>query len=181
MEGGRWVTVHGRHVLLVNGKPEWKGKQFTAKKPSTDNELLRATKNVNPNYTGKGTTSINCTKCVKVPKDNWDWEMQLTLGRDHAIKQIKDYMDEWGPGSRAIVRYDWNQIGASKHDNAHGGHVINVVQTENGTKFIDAQSGGILKDKDVLKYYIKNSGEIYRTDNKEINEDVAKGAYKKRR
>lgn len=87
-------------------------------------------------------------------------------------KNIENQMEEWGDGSRAIVRVRWQK--------GDSGHVFIAEQVDGKTRFVDPQSG----EKDVTYYF--NSGNIkasrtrlLRTDKKDITELIDKAVKNK--
>lgn len=113
-------------------------------------------------------------------KSSDGWGYSDRLDRENTIKNIRMDMEDFGVGSRGVIEYSWDKVGAGRFKDSNGKHVINVLQTDSGTKFVDAQSGGILQDKDILKYYKRGSVTLYRVDDRPINKDAASQAYKRR-
>lgn len=111
------------------------------------------------------------------------WPEVLKNGRDELIipegrtgkaikKNIEHQMEEWGDGSRAIVRVRW------KEDDS--GHVFIAEQVDGNTRFIDPQSG----EKDVTYYFDSGSikpsrTRLLRTDKEDITELIDKAVKNK--
>lgn len=216
MSEERWVTINGKHVLIgSDGVPvrdedrkllnaTFKNDPAKTNK-SEDGQIKKAYTDINPGYSDKGPTSINCTACVSafeanmrggntcaLPFNEWKhdykwkdvfglknsdgWGYSNRLDRNNVIKNIKMDMEDFGVGSRAIVEYKWDVVGEKRQ--MVQGHVINVIQTESGTKFIDSQAGKMLSDKDILKHYKRGTVTLYRVDDRPINNDILKKAVK---
>ena len=87
-------------------------------------------------------------------------------------KNSENQMEEWGDGSRGIVRVQWQK--------KNYGHVFIAEQVNGKTRFIDPHNGA----KDVTHYF--DSGKVratetklLRTDDKEISDLINKAVKNK--
>lgn len=85
-------------------------------------------------------------------KNEWDCE-----------QKIREQMEKWGEGSRAIVAVIWK---------SGGGHVFNAVQINGHTEYVDPQNGNMY----CLSYFsnIDTSKKVYltRTDDQEFTNRI---------
>lgn len=81
-------------------------------------------------------------------------------------------MVDYGVGSRGIITFRYAKGGA--------GHTFNVVQTSNGTKYIDAQIGKELSASQALKGASIRTVTLYRTDDRPIDPNMASRAFRRR-
>lgn len=85
------------------------------------------------------------------------------------INSITRQMAKFGNGSRAIVQLEW---GGSGHD----GHVFNVEYKDGTLYAFDAQNNRSLTGQSLLKEYLHyaklNTVQLWRTDNKEVADNM---------
>ena len=175
----------------------------------TNDGIRRAYENVNPNYNSNSTKAHdeyqwNCNKCVVAFEANMrggDYEaLPYEFGKDSqfsnnpekifglkksdgwevgfgnkkkTIEQINQTMEDYGIGSRAIITF--------KFKGEKAGHTFNVIQTREGTKYIDAQIGKELKPNVALNKADINTVTLYRVDDRPIDKDLAKRAIRHRK
>ena len=189
----KWITVNGKHV------------------PIYEDSLENKVKQINPNFKPgesiytKGGYNNNCVQCaiaveamfrgedveannfefgdpdslhkakspdeafgVKMSREGWE----VTGNRDKVIKDIESFMkDDFGEGSRAIYQ---TQSASSKH-------TINIINDHGKIIFIDGQNGTVGSGKKILAGMKTMQGDLLRVDDKEINPEYSKWAYKSRR
>lgn len=98
--------------------------------------------------------------------------MKAKIALKRTVENIELEMEDYGVGARGIITY--------RNSDGKAGHTFNVVQTSDGTKYIDAQAGKEMKPSEAFKNASIKSITLYRTDNTEIDEEIAKRAYRKR-
>lgn len=174
----------------------------------SDDLLRKAYENVNPNYDPNSRRPYdeyqwNCNKCVVAFEANMrggDVEaLPYEFGKDYelsnnpekafglkssdgwqvgfhnkkkTIEQIDQTMEDYGIGSRAIITF--------KFKGEKAGHTLNVVQTREGTKYIDSQIGKELKPNAALNKADINTVTLYRVDDKSIDPTIAKRCFRNR-
>ena len=193
----------------VYGVGDVLGKNTGSLNNENDADIQKAYENVNPNYDPSKTKEYdpyqwNCNKCVVAFEANMrgynvealpyvfgtdndlsdQWYKTFGLrkgdGWDVGKGKIKDtaeeiawIMSDFGKGSRAVLSLRWK---------TGTGHVLNVVQTEEGTKFIDAQCKQEVDISVYLKQAVLKTGgvNLYRVDDTEFNEDLLERCVKAR-
>lgn len=193
----------------VYGVGDVLGKNTGSLNNENDEEVKIACEKVNPNYDPSKTKEYdpyqwNCNKCVVAFEANMrgynvealpyifgtdndlsdQWYKTFGLGKgdgwDVGKGKIKDTIDEiaylmsdYGNGSRGVLSLRWK---------SGAGHVLNVIQTEEGTKFIDSQCNQEVDISVYLKQANLKTGGVglYRVDDAEFNEELLKRCVKVR-
>ena len=107
--------------------------------------------------------------------NNWTSAMSgmtnASVGRtteNATLKSIDKQMEQWGDGSRAILRLKWA--------GGNTGHVVNVERANGKTYVYDAQSNKRVTGADYLKKYLPfatlSRTELFRTDNANITDNM---------
>ena len=123
-------------------------------------------------YNGKDPIGDSGVKCWVFPDSNKPWyrdkELKIIEKRGMFIDTVTKAIDEWGEGSRAIIRLKWMQKYGGN------GHFIFLRKDGNELIFSDPQSGKILDIKEKLKKVTtgKNNMWIMRVDNRNLTDNV---------
>ena len=91
---------------------------------------------------------------------------------DKVNANILKNMKNWGVGSRAIVKVQYN---------ASSGHAFNVEYKSGKLHYYDAQTGQRYDPKKVFAHVRRNSVQIVRTDNLQLDDDVRNLVRKRKR
>lgn len=165
---------------------------------SSPQSMVNAYWNVNPYYSDNYREfSENCQRCVfayELNRRGYDvealptyendtmptggWRQALSnmsgdsVGRstvNATIRQMERQMAQYGDGSRAIVALQWGGKG-------NGGHVFNVEYKDGHLYAFEPQNNRSLTGRALLKDYLHytrlNTVELYRTDDKDITDNM---------
>ena len=105
-------------------------------------------------------------RCFKhTPDPMKDPGIRLIGGRKVAQSMVEASLDEWGEGSRAIIRVKWT---------GGGGHFLYVRREGGKTWYTDPQSGTVLDFPTTLKRTTTQAGHMWvmRVDNREFSDDI---------
>lgn len=95
--------------------------------------------------------------------DNYKYVGQK-YGQTNSVKteitNITETMDNWGDGSRAVVRVRWKKGGA---------HVFNIENVGGKIKAYDGQIGKEVNLRETLNRSVRSYTQLVRTDNADIN------------
>ena len=206
-EPKRWVTVAGKHFPIY--EDENGNEVFGIGEDTKSTTLEDKYKNINPGYKPNGDIydktgrNNNCVECAVAFEANmrgedveanafefgnptslaksrsihtafgisrgdvWDVDRGSTA---KTIKEIELTMEDFGDGSRAIIQCESKGFR----------HTMNVMNDGGNVVFVDAQRGIHGDGKKVLKDINTQGMGLIRTDDKPINEEYAKWAYKRR-
>lgn len=86
------------------------------------------------------------------------------------LQNIESKMNAYGPGSRAVIRVQWQQ---------GGGHVFNVENVGGKIRYMDAQVGKNVNIREYLAASKPGRTSIVRTDNLKVSERAKKSVTQK--
>ena len=122
-----------------------------------------------PTYKGDDLPRNGNWKGIIKNHDSWRNEEYVgqRYGQTNSIKteitNITDAMNNWGDGSRAVVRVAWK--------NSRSGHVYNIENRNGVIKAYDGQTGKNVNLREYLGKARRGYTSLVRTDNAEINMD----------
>ena len=106
----------------------------------------------------------------KVPQNPWTDPDLFPLGNKKTFNEgIKTVFDQWGDGSRAIVRLKWNT------EHGGNGHFVFARRVKDDIIFTDPQNNTILNINEKLEKTTRSTNQMWvmRVDNREISDNIS--------
>lgn len=107
------------------------------------------------------------TACWKMSSPDWwkDKDLKYVDQKGGVAKGISDAFNEWGAGSRAIVRLKWSK---------GGGHFVYATYDGKDVVYSDPQIGKVIDIEEKLKECTKSKWQMWvmRVDNRELSDNV---------
>lgn len=188
----KWVTINGRHIPIYeddfeskykNINPGYKKDAGIFDKEGRNNNCVKCALAFEANMRGNDTEAnpfefgnpedLNKSRSVEKAfglrkGDIWEVGDTSTKG---VIKNVTEFMEEFGPGSRAILQ-SWT---------ASQKHAFNVINDNGRIIFVDPLSGVSDGGKKVLSGVKLNGLGLIRTDDREMSKEYSEWAYKSRK
>ena len=97
-----------------------------------------------------------------------DPDVRVIEKRSQFLNVADDAFNNWGEGSRAIVRLKWNRA------NGNNGHFIFATKTKNGIVYTDPQNNTVVDISEKLKKVTSGTNQLFiiRVDNREVNDKI---------
>lgn len=167
------AQFRGYDVTAKGNRGDWKGINELLVYPSRYNPTYDPNDYIVPNRTNyKGfPTDVYFDSTIMGRSKNTNGKGvadTAARGADALTRQIEAKMKSWGDNSRGVLSITWTTGGA---------HTINIVNTKQGPKIIDGQTGHIIVGHNKLVNYFRHTvctqTGLVRTDNKSLRTDSA--------